>query len=85
MLACVTLLRQERVVRHFTIVPSDLSAVQIELTTMDESALFHAVQTIGCHEAAIFEGDDYRFSLRLDDIGAWSIFRREVPAPKRLA
>lgn len=40
---------------------------------------------MNCDEAAVFEGDVYRFSLRLDSAGVWSVFQREVPLPSRSA
>ena len=71
--------------RQFTIVPTKAGRALDEVVALDEAAVLYTVSTLNCDEAAVFEGDVYRFSLRLDSSGPWSVFQREVPLPSRPA
>lgn len=69
--------------RQFTIVPTKAGRALDDVIALDEAAVLYTVSTLNCDEAAVFEGDVYRFSLRLDSSGLWSVFQREVPIPSR--
>lgn len=69
--------------RHFTIVPVQSDAKVAEVTTFDDAAVFYTASRMACEEAAVFEGNNYRYSLSRNSAGVWCIFQREDPAPAR--
>lgn len=71
--------------RYFTIVPMTGGIELEEVTAIDEVAVLYTVSNLRCDEAAVFEDDAHRYSLRLDRTGVWCIFHQENPVPRRLA
>ena len=72
---------------RFRIRPINPAFPHAEINSPDASTVLLVVEQMNCHEADIDRDGDYAFSVRLGDIGLWSIYQRnhrtEPPAMRR--
>ena len=66
--------------RRFTLAPVSSDAQELEIEAFDENAVLHAVGQGGFNEAEVYEGGEYRFSVRLE-AGVWCVFQRGGTSP----
>lgn len=61
---------------QFKIKPIDGSEPPFDFVDEDASRVLTVVQRMKCHEADVDRDGQYAFSIRLDDVGVWSVFER---------
>ena len=61
--------------RRFMHAPVSPDAPKLEIEAYDENAVLQTVGKVGFNEADVYEGGEYRFSLRLE-AAVWCIYQR---------
>ena len=66
--------------RRFMLAPVSPDAQKLEIEAYDENAVLQTVGKVGFNEADVYEGGEYRFSLRLE-AAVWCIYQRNSASP----